>query len=51
VLLPAPSPIPAKNKVEKSEIFLAFEKHALSDHVITIKPPQIHHNLPSKNTG
>jgi hypothetical protein len=40
-----------KNKVGKSDKFLAFETRALKDHVYAIKSPQIHHNLPSKNTG
>jgi hypothetical protein len=40
-----------ENKVQKSEIFLALETHAVNDHVHATKPPQIHHNLPSKNTG
>jgi hypothetical protein len=30
--------------------FWAVKTHAFSDHVNTIKPPQIHHNLPPKNT-
>jgi hypothetical protein len=39
-----------ENKVEKGGIFLELENHALNHHVYATKPPQIHHNLPSKNT-
>jgi hypothetical protein len=40
-----------KNKVGKSGKSLAFKTRALNHHVYAIKSPQIHHNLPSKNTG
>jgi hypothetical protein len=50
-LLTGPLAAATKNKVGKSGKFLAFEKHALNNHVYAIKSPQIHHNLPSKNTG
>jgi hypothetical protein len=48
---PGPLAAATKNKVGKSGKSLAFETRALKDHVYAIKSPQIHHNLPSKNTG